>query len=70
MDIGKAIKTIRIEKGIRQADLVKRIGARVNTNISKIENGHTDPTLETVARIADGLGVSASELVQRAEELS
>ena len=39
------------------------------TWISHIESGRVNPTIGNVARIADGLGLSLSELMKKTEEI-
>lgn len=50
-----ALIAARIEEGITQADLAKRIGTS-QANISKIENGMFNPSFSMAQRIATGLG--------------
>ena len=59
---GRNMKRIRTEKGITQGDISRSLKL-ARSFISNIENGKTNPTLATVARIARVLGVSVGELV-------
>ncbi|ERI64375.1 DNA-binding helix-turn-helix protein [Capnocytophaga sp. oral taxon 863 str. F0517] len=62
--VGRNIQQIRIGKGLSQVDLVGRIEGNIDTtNISRIEQGRTNPTLLTLYRIAQALEVSLSDLV-------
>ena len=62
--VGRNIQQIRIGKGLSQVDLVGRIERNIDTtNISRIEQGRTNPTLLTLYRIAQALEVSLSDLV-------
>ena len=45
----------RISQGLTQGELAKRVGTS-QANISKIEHGTMNPTLEMAQRIAAGLG--------------
>ncbi len=45
----------RIEQGLTQAQLAERVGTR-QTNISRLERGDINPTLEFMRKIAAGLG--------------
>ena len=45
----------RIENNITQEELAQRTGIR-QSNISRIESGAVSPTIETLARLASGLG--------------
>lgn len=61
--IGKNIKTIRLEKGLTQVDLVGRIEAQIDTtNISRIEQGRTNATIHTLYRISKALEVDLCEI--------
>lgn len=61
--LGKNLKRIRTEKGITQVT----IGRSLNVSrgfISNIEQGKTNPTLSTIARLAKAVGVSIKELLK------
>jgi len=45
----------RIASGMTQAELAKRVGTS-QANISKLEHGTLNPTLEMARRVAAGLG--------------
>jgi ribosome-binding protein aMBF1 (putative translation factor) len=55
-EIGKIIKNYRIEKGISQSDLSKRSGI-VQPDISAIEKGKKNITIETLLRLCKVLGI-------------
>ena len=62
--VGERIKEVRLQKGISQADLVGRMEGNIDaTNISRIEAGRTNPTVFTLFRIAEALGVPLNELM-------
>ncbi len=61
--LGKNLKRIRTEKGISQGDIVKASGID-KAMISNIENGKTNPTLATIAKLAKAIGVSVGELMK------
>ena len=61
--LGKNLKRIRTEKGITQGDIVRKLGVS-RSFISNIENGKTNPTLATIAKLAKAVGVSADELLK------
>lgn len=61
--LGKNLKKIRTEKGISQGDIVKASGID-KAMISNIENGKTNPTLTTIAKLAKAIGVSVGELMK------
>ena len=62
--IGNNIKKYRDKLGISQSKLSKITGINLYT-ITKIEFGATsDPRIETLKKIADGLGVSVDDLIK------
>ena len=61
--LGRNLKRIRKEKGISQGDIVRSFGMD-RAFISNIENGKTNPTLATIAKLAKALGVSVSDLTK------
>lgn len=60
--LGKRIKSIRINKNISQDTMAEKILVD-RTLISKIENGESVPSLETLIYIANALDVSANDLL-------
>lgn len=64
--LGKAIRELRAERGWSQEELSLRTGVHRNY-IGGIERAERKPTVETVAVLANALGVKASELIARAE---
>ena len=61
--LGQNLKRIRMEKGISQGDIVRSLGID-RAFISNIENGKTNPTLATIAKLAKAVGVSIEELIK------
>jgi len=61
VEIGKIIKKTRIQKGWTQKDLAERLGLK-QPNISLIEKGKVNLTLETLTKIAKVLGIDKIEL--------
>lgn len=57
------ISEIRKRKGLTQAELAARSGV-TPANLCKIERGQQDPTVSTLIRICEGLGVSPAEIFQ------
>ena len=51
----RAVIAARLESHMTQKELADKTGIR-QSNISRIENGSSSPTIETLARIAAGLG--------------
>ncbi|MBV9669986.1 MAG: helix-turn-helix transcriptional regulator [Acidobacteriales bacterium] len=54
MDIGATIKNFRVQKGMSQGDIEKRTGL-LRCYLSRVENGHTVPSLDTLAKIAEAM---------------
>ncbi len=61
--LGENLKRIRTEKGISQGDIVRELGMP-RSFVSSIENGRTNPTLATIAKLAKAIGVSVGELMK------
>ncbi|HMP85184.1 MAG TPA: helix-turn-helix transcriptional regulator [Candidatus Paceibacterota bacterium] len=61
--LGENLKKIRIKKDITQTSLAETLGVD-KSFISNIENGKTNPTLSTIANLAQALGVSTNELLK------
>lgn len=56
MNIGSTIRGYRLQKGMSQGDIEKRTGL-LRCYLSRVENGHTVPSLETLKKIAGALEV-------------
>lgn len=56
MNLGNAIQMCRVRKNWNQSELAKRAGCSVSY-LSMLENSKRDPTLSTVQKVADALGV-------------
>ena len=65
---GRAVREYRGRLGLSQDDLADRSGLNRNY-IGDIERGTRNFGFRTLQRLAEGLGVQASELVAHAEEL-
>lgn len=61
MVIGIKLRSLREEKGMSQGDIEKSTGL-LRCYISRIENGHTIPSLETLERFAGALEVPLYKL--------
>lgn len=61
-DIGSRIRTVRMERGITQAQLAEAVGVGV-THISHIETGNGIPSLQTFLDVVNALSCSADELL-------
>lgn len=56
MNIGETIRNFRLQKGMSQGDIEKRTGL-LRCYLSRVENGHTIPSLDTLAKIANSLEI-------------
>src|SRR5947209_18132736 len=54
MNIGETIRNFRLDKGMSQGDIEKRTGL-LRCYLSRVENGHTIPSLDTLAKIAQAM---------------
>ena len=54
MNIGETIRSYRLQKGMSQGDIEKRTGL-LRCYLSRVENGHTIPSLDTLAKIASAM---------------
>lgn len=61
MGIGERIKELREQKHLSQGDIEERTGL-LRCYISRVENGHTVPSLETLERFAGALDVPLYKL--------
>jgi transcriptional regulator with XRE-family HTH domain len=60
MNIGTTIRVFRQQKGMSQGDIEKRTGL-LRCYLSRVENGHTVPSLDTLKKIADALDLQLAE---------
>ncbi|MFK8010318.1 MAG: helix-turn-helix domain-containing protein [Saprospiraceae bacterium] len=61
MNIGSAIKKIRLKKNIKQVTLAKESGISVSY-LSEIENGKKNPDVRIINQISDALSIPVSFL--------
>ena len=60
MIIGERLRVLREEKKLSQGDIEKRTGL-LRCYLSRVENGHTVPSLETLAKIAEAMDISLAD---------
>ena len=60
MNIGDTIRNYRLQKGMSQGDIEKRTGL-LRCYLSRVENGHTIPSLDTLAKIASAMDVPLAQ---------
>ncbi len=67
MIIGDRLREMREEKKLSQGDIEKRTGL-LRCYISRVENGHTVPAIETLEKLARALEVPLYQLFYDGEE--
>jgi transcriptional regulator with XRE-family HTH domain len=67
MIIGDRLRGLREEKKLSQGDIEKRTGL-LRCYISRVENGHTVPAIETLEKLARALEVPLYQLFYDGEE--
>lgn len=65
--IGQRLCQLRKSRKLSQGDIEEKTGL-LRCYISRVENGHTIPSLETLQRFAHGLGVSLFEIFYSDDE--
>ncbi len=68
MSIGMRLRQLREEKGLSQGDIESATGL-LRCYISRVENGHTVPSLETLERFAAALDVPLYQLFYAGPDL-
>jgi transcriptional regulator with XRE-family HTH domain len=58
--IGVTIRGYRLQKGLSQGDIEKRTGL-LRCYLSRVENGHTVPSLDTLSKIAGALDMPLAQ---------
>ena len=67
MSIGLRIRHLREQKGLSQGDIERQTGM-LRGYISRVEHGHTTPSVETLHRFAAALDVPMYRLFYTAED--
>jgi transcriptional regulator with XRE-family HTH domain len=60
MNLGESIRKIRQARGLSQGEMQKRTGI-LRSYLSRVENGHTVPSLATLQRLASAMGVALAD---------
>lgn len=63
--LGQVLRGARRDAALSQTDVEQRCGIP-KARISRYENHHVTPSIESLSRLGSALGVSASELLARA----
>lgn len=66
MVIGRRLRTLRQQRGLSQGDVEKASGL-LRCYISRVEHGHTVPSIKTLERFAAALGVALYQLFYEGE---
>lgn len=61
IEFGSRVRTLREEAGLSSREFALMIG-RSKAYIIQLENGHRNVSLDTIERIAAGLGISLTDL--------
>lgn len=62
MTMAERIKAARINAGVSQAGLAKNAGIQ-QSMISRYESGETEPTITSLLKLAEALGVKVDDLL-------
>src|SRR6266446_3797939 len=60
MNIGETIRNYRLHRGMSQGEIEKRTGL-LRCYLSRVENGHTIPSLDTLSKIAGAMELPLSQ---------
>lgn len=67
MEIGQRLRSLREAKSFSQGDIEKRTGL-LRCYISRVENGHTVPAIETLEKLARALELPMYQLMYEGDE--
>ena len=62
VELGMAIRNIRLEKGMTQLDLSSDSGIPIS-QIGAIENGKLNTTIKTLVKITSSLGIKVKDII-------
>jgi len=62
VNIGDNIKKIRKDKGVLQKEAAAAVGLN-NSNYNRMENGHREPTVASLIKLAELFGVNVDYLI-------
>ena len=66
---GERLKARRQELGLTQAQLFEQTGI-TSPYISAIERGKANPTLDMIVKLAEAVGLEASDMIRRDDQLT
>jgi len=64
LDLGKRLRVVREEKAISLSQLAEKTGY-TKSFISQVEKNKTSPSLSSLLRITDALGINPQEILHR-----
>lgn len=67
MMVGERLSSLRQQKNLSQGDVEKRTGL-LRCYISRVENGHTVPTIETLEKLARAMEIPLYQLFYDGEQ--
>jgi transcriptional regulator with XRE-family HTH domain len=67
MEVGKRLRDIREAKKLSQGDIERRTGL-LRCYVSRVEHGHTVPSLETIEKLARAFEIPTYQLFIGADE--
>jgi transcriptional regulator with XRE-family HTH domain len=67
MIISERLRNIRVEKDLSQGDIEQRTGLK-RCYVSRVENGHTVPSIETLEKMARAIEIPLYQLFYEGEE--
>jgi transcriptional regulator with XRE-family HTH domain len=62
-NLGRNLRRARLDRELTQEEVAERSGVHA-TEVSRIESGKRDPQVSTVQRLAEAVGLSASDLLR------
>ncbi len=60
--VGEALRDMRETRGLSQKEVSRRCGWKTEANVSRIEQPMSNPRAESVSKVLEALGCSATEL--------
>ena len=69
MDIGYRLRSLREQKKLSQGEVEKRTGL-IRSYISRVENGHSVPSVATMEKMARALEIPLYQLLYDGEKSS
>ena len=67
VNIGEVIRSYRSDRGLSQGDIERRTGL-LRCYLSRVENGHTVPAVETLEKFARALEIPMYQLLYEGED--